>query len=137
MNNNDLHAWVFWPEQVKERHPQLEAKRLQYWAAMKDPAQPWAHITDLVERHNQEYPDAESFKLLYYKFYILSNVMLAYEVAEKRIRSGFGEWNDYYVPAIELAVDLGPVINHKLDYEIFAQACEHINDYVTGVRPLE
>ena len=133
MNISDLHKWVFWPEQVKERQQLLEKKRLEYYARMQDKTKPWSQVLGLSERHDQEYPETdENFKLLYYKFYILSNVMLGYEVAEKLIRNGKGTWEHYYIPAVELAVDLSSTLDDKIDYDAFDSACEYIQNYLTG-----
>lgn len=101
-----------------ERQAALEEKRLEYWAKMKDPEAPWAGIRDLYEQHEA----CQEYRFLFYKFFLLSQIMLATEKAYKlSVREGKSV-DEYILTSKSFVPDLKEMFGGKFDEEVCAQA---------------
>ena len=118
MNTPNPSPQVFLPSRVMERRAALEEKRLEYWVKMKDPEAPWVAIRDLYEQHEAY----QEYRFLYYKFFLLSQIMLATEKAYKlSIREGKSV-DDYTLTSKSFVPDLKEMFGSKFDEEVCAQA---------------
>ena len=133
MNTPNPSPQAFLPSRVTERRASLEAKRLEYWAKMKDPEAPWSHIRDLYEKHHE----SEDYRFLYYKFYVLSQVMLAAVKAHTLATREEMPLDSYTLTAQDLAPDLKEMFGSKFDEDSFTQASDIIFEKVMGDIPAE
>lgn len=120
--------------QARKLQKQLEEKRADYFSRIRGSNGSWDQswsTRDLLKRHD----DDIEFRLRYYKFVLISIVLIACEkAARKELRSDDGF--DGTVNTKCVGTDLSMSLDRNVDTETFNVACEVINDYVTGVRPL-
>ena len=127
--------WEFTlPESVEFKN-KLEDKRIEYRNRIEAPdlETHWSSFQscDLIQRHDLH----ESFRLLYYKYVILSDILLAYEKRELAKKAGTNGLPDK-LEARFIGIDIATSLARPIDPEQFEYACKVISDYLTGTEPL-
>ena len=131
MNIEDLRTVVFPASQAKRLLTTLEQKRDEYWRRIYDPEKPWSHVPDIVQRHNTEYSGySNDFKLLYYKFYVLAQVIFLTKKADEFSKIDALHIDEYPINGALFASDLNPMLDNTLDFEIFYEACLVVRSYI-------
>ncbi|MEK7609701.1 MAG: hypothetical protein AAB470_01090 [Patescibacteria group bacterium] len=117
----------------RELKIKLENKRKEYLEWIGQPNCAWVswQQSDLICRHNSD-PD---FRLLYYKFVIISTVLIANEKYEVRKSAGTNSMPNT-VDSRLIGFDLSRSLGRAVVSEEFESACEVIDNYVTGKEQL-
>lgn len=115
----------------------LEEKRKEYWQRIDapDPATtlkrwPW-HECDLIRRYEMD----ESFRLLYYKFVVLTDVLMACEKHDQHKAAGQNGLPET-IDGKLIGIDLATALARPLYPDEFNAACQVISNYLTGTESL-
>lgn len=132
---NTPQPWEFPIPQDVGLHDRLEAKKQEYWRRIETPNlesgwSSWGQC-DLIRRHDTD----ENFRLLYYKFVIISNVLLASEKFEREKKAGDNNLPDSIEGRL-IRIALATSLNRQIDTKAFETACEVIHDYLTNPESL-
>ncbi|MEK7641749.1 MAG: hypothetical protein AAB365_02025 [Patescibacteria group bacterium] len=114
-----------------ELSDQIEVKQKEYLARIKGQGSAWDpswYTMDLLARHDHD----PEFRLRYYKFVLISMLVMACQKYPMKIKAGDDDVDDF-VSARCIGVDLSHALCRNLDIETFNEACEVIMDYLTGV----
>ncbi|MBP6858261.1 MAG: hypothetical protein KBC33_00300 [Candidatus Pacebacteria bacterium] len=113
-----------------ELYDLLKEKQNEYLIRIKGLEFSWDNSwyeMDLLARYDED-PD---FKLLYYKFVIVSVLVMACEKYPQKVREKDPHVEDV-VSARYVGVDLSHALCRSLNVKVFNNACDVISDYLSG-----
>lgn len=132
---NKPRSWEFQLPHDVGVQKKLEEKRKEYWNRMKtpDPQSGWTswQQCDLTCRHDSD----PGFRLLYYKFIIITDICLACEKHESRKKAG----NNGLPDTIEgrmVEMELSSSLGRTVVSDEFDSACEVIHGYLNNPESL-